>query len=255
MRVYKWPTDLAVVGAEWTVSDPVSRSVSGLTGRMFQSSGQRRRRIAVLSVEGAKGDGGGYIEGLKRLLKGGVHAVRLHSTPLNFGEEYGSIVPTQTQEIDWTTGGGDLDWTTGGEVLRWYSGAYFSPTPYPLTAGALANGLGVATVTGLPPSQNIARVGACATVFNEAGTASETHLLLRPVRSNGAGNATIYTDEPFTADGNVEFGTRETGIFLPDDMPRAVRPAWQAWQVGWSFREIFADEIAPDTFTEIDPWG
>lgn len=255
MRVYKWPENLAVVGAEWTVSDPVSRSMSGLTGRMYLSAAQRRRRVAVLNVEGAYGDGGGYIEALKRLLRGGIHGVRLHSRPFNLGEPVGSIVPTQTQEIDWTTGGDDLDWTTSGGALHWYSGAYYSPTPYPLDAGALANGLGVATVTGLPPSQDIARVGTFATVFNEAGTASETRLLLRPVRSNSAGNARIYTDEPFTTDGNVEFGTRETGIFLPDDMPRAVRPAWQTWQVGWSFREIFADEIAPDTFTEIDPWG
>lgn len=255
MLVLKWPTSLGIVGAEWTVSDPVSRSMSGLTGRMYLSAAQRRRRVAVLNVEGAYGDGGGYIEALKRLLRGGRHAVRLNSYPLNFNEEIGSIIPTQAQEIDWTTGGEDLAWTTGGNALRWFTGTAFTPTPYPLTAGALTSGIGRSDVTDLPPSQVLARVGSFATVFSEDGTTSETRMLLRPVRSNSAGNATIYTDEPFTADGNVEFGTRDTGIFLPDEMPRAVRPLEDAWQVGWSFREIFADEIAPDTFVEVDPWG
>lgn len=254
MKVFKWPDNLAVVGAEWTVSDPVSRSASALTGKVFQSAAQRRRRLAVLNVEGAYGDGGGYIEGLKRLLRGGIHAVRLHSHPFNLGEDVGAVIPTGAQEVTWTTGGDGLDWTTGGAPLRWFTGAYFSPNPYPLTAG-VTSGLGRSEVTGLPPSQDIARVGTFATVFNANGTTNETRMILRPVRSNSAGEATIYTDEPFTANGNVEFGMRDTGIFLPDEMPRAVRPAWQAWQVGWSFREIFADEIAPDTFMEIDPWG
>lgn len=255
MKVFKWPENLAVVGAEWTVSDPVSRSMSGLTGRMYLSAAQRRRRVAVLNVEGAYGDGGGYIEALKRLLRGGIHGVRLHSRPFNMGEPVGSIIPTQAQELFWTDDGDDLGWTSGGSPLRWFTGTAFTATPYPLTAGALSSGIGRSDVTGLPPLQDLARVGTFATVFNANGTSSETRLLLRPVRSNSAGNATFYTDEPFTTNGNVQFGTRETGIFLPDDMPRAVRPAWQTWQVGWSFREVFADEIAPDTFTEIDPWG
>lgn len=255
MRVYRWPPALAVVGAEWTVDDPISRSVSLLTNRVLMSAGQRRRRVAVLNVEGAYGDGGGYIEVMKRLLRGGRHAVRLNSHSLNMGEPLGSIIPAQAQELSWTDDGDDLGWTDSGDVLRWFTGTAFTATPYPLTAGALSSGVGRADVTDLPPSQDMGRVGTFVTVFNATGTSSETRMLIRPARSNSAGNATIYTDEPFTVDGNVQFGTRDTGIFLPDEMPRAVRPAWQTWQVGWSFTEIFADEIAPDTFVEVDPWG
>lgn len=255
MRVYKWPDGLGVVGAEWTVEDPVSRSASLLTNRVLMSAAQRRRRLAVLNVQAAYGDGGGYVEAFKRLLRGGLHAVRLHSFPLNVGEECGSIITTQAQEIAWTTGADDLAWTHGGNPLRWFTGAYSNATPYTLVVETAQSGVGVAQVTGLTPGQVMARVGTFVTVFNADGTSSETRMLLRPVVASSFGGAKIYTDEPFTASGSVEFGTRDTGVFLPDAMPRAIRPLEDAWQVGWSFREVFADEIAPDTFAEVDPWG
>lgn len=263
MRVYRWPPALAVVGAEWTVEDPVSRSVSLLTGRVQMSAAQRRRRVAVLNVEGAYGDGGGYIEALKELLRGGIHAVRLHSHTVNFGETLGAIIPTNAQQVALKTpdlAGQNLRLVTGsdyltGQTVTLFTGTNYNPAPYTLTVLSPNQGMGRANVAGMPPLTDMARVGQFVTVFSEDGTTYETRRLLRAVRSASDGTASIWTAEPFTADGNVEFGTRDTGIFLPDEMPRAVRPAWQAWQVGWSFREIFADEIAPDTFTEVDPWG
>lgn len=258
MRVYRWPPGLAVVGAEWTVDDPVNRSVSALTGRKYLSAAQRRRRVAVLDVDGAYEMGGGYIEAMKRLLRGGIHAVRLHSHAINLGDQLGREVPTGAEPLEWLTpgiSGEHLGWSYGGEPMVWFTGAYYSPNPFPLTLLSPNNGMGRADVSGLPPSTDIARVGQFATVFNEAGTAYEARMLLRPVRSNGAGEASIWTDEPFTAAGNVEFDYRDTGIFLPDELPRVVRPAWSNFRATWSFREVFADEIDPDTFVEVDPWG
>ena len=45
MLVYRWPPQLTVVGAEWTVHDPVNTSYSLFTGAVSMTASQRRRRM------------------------------------------------------------------------------------------------------------------------------------------------------------------------------------------------------------------
>ncbi len=253
MLVYRWPPQLTVVGAEWTIHDPVNTSYSLFTGAVSMTASQRRRRMVVLNVEGAFGDNGGLIEALKALLKGGRHAVRLYSYPLNFGEPVGTEVPL-IQQLTWVDGATPLTWVSGSETLSWFAGPEFGATGLTLTLLAPMEGIGRARVEGLTPNADIARTGSFVTVFD--GSAQETRQLIRAVRSSSAGVANIWTETPFTLQGAVQFNTRDTGVFLPMGLPRAVRPAAQTWQTTWEFREIFADEIAPDTFTEVPvPWA
>lgn len=262
-NVYAWPC-VTALGREWTVDHPVSRSRSLITGKEYLSAAQRPRRMAELRVSSlsAGRQGAGYMEALKELLQGGIHAVRLYSFPVNhrdvigikpsaFAETVALRTPDLAGEpLRLVTGG---DWTTGENVTL-FTGAYYSPSPVTLTLLSPNNGMGRANVANLPRSRDIAKVGSFVTVFSPDGTSFETRMLLRPVRSTGSGTASIWTDEPFTAAGNAEFNSRDTGVFRPIDIPRAIKPRSGDWEYAWSFRELFADEVS-DGFVEVNPWA
>lgn len=252
MFVFAWPP-VAVVGTEWAVVDPVSSSQSLITGADYISAAQRRRRVAVLNVQAAHGDSGGYMKALERILRGGVHCVRLHSRPLNYGPGPVPDSLRQSWPLVWRTGGDPLAWRTGSDRrLSWYTGGYdgaIAKAEEILETGS--SGFGRARITGLPPSVRIARAGEFVTVYAQV---NETRMLLRPVDTNSDGEATIWTDEPFSGGGRINFGTSETGIFRPIQIPRGVQPMWDAWEVSWSFRQVFPDEVRDD-LEEIDPWG
>ncbi len=252
--VYAWPC-VGAIAREWTVEDRVNVSYSALTEKEYISQAGRRRRLAELRISSlsAGHQGAGYMEAMKRLLKDRVNAVRLYSYPINYRDVVG-LAPPISAPLEWLSGASQIQWMSGSSVITWITGAYYTPTPYPLTLLPSQDGMGRARVTGLPASRHIARVGAFATVFNAAGDAFETRMLLRAVVASGGGIANIWTDEPFTAAGSVEFNTRDTGVFKALDMPRSIKPRFGDWEYAWSFREVFADE-QPDGFREVNPWG
>lgn len=256
MLVYEWPP-VGVVGREWTVSDPVSVSRSIFDQAHYISAAQPRRRMAVLNVSARSQDdqGAGYMEALKRILRGGLNAVRLNSYPINFRR--GPVVPDEVRQswpISWqTVADNPLAWRAGAgpRGLRWYKGGWNGQiaTAEKLETGT--SGIGRLRVTGLPPSADIARVGEFVRVY---GDIQDTRMLLRPVRSDAGGGATIHLDEETGGGGRINFGVPDTGVFLAEEMPRVTRPNFGDWTYGWSFREIFEREF-PDGFTEVDPWG
>jgi len=260
MNVYKWPC-VGVVGREWTVEDPVSRSQSLITGAMYLSAAKRRRRKAVMQVSGRSHDdqGAGYMEALKRLLKGGLHAVRLNSYPINF--RHGPVPDSirQSWPLAWETGAGaDLAWRAGSgpNGLRWFTGGYVDANGVGRIAIATKlatspNGFGKLNVTGLPPNARVARVGEFVRVY---GATQDTRMLIRPVLSDANGEATVWLDSETEGGGRINFGIPETGVFLPDEIPRVVRPNIGNWTYDWAFTQIFEDEIG-DSFVEVDPWG
>lgn len=255
MYVYAFPP-VAVVGHEWDVVDPVSRGEELFSGEIIESAAERRRRVVSLVVEGAAGDSGGYMRALKRLLRGGLHAVRLYSTPANHLEDVGVIPLPGAEEMVWSAGGDEMVWTADGAEMVWLHGAYVAPEGGPLLASPRTwNGLGLADATGLPPSTVAARPGQFVTVYSAGGLVSETRMLLQPIRANSAGNGLVVTETQFPAAGSLQVGTRESGIFKAEEMPR-----WQrgledrGFQIAWSLREIFADEVRQE-LVEIDPWG
>lgn len=254
MYVYAFPP-VAVVGHEWGVVDPVSRGEELFTGEIIEFSAGRRRRVVSLVVEGAADNNGGYMRALERLLRGGLHAVRLYSTPANHLEDYGVIPLPGAAEMVWTAEDAEMVWTADGAEMAWVHGAYVAPAGGPLLASPRDwHGMGEADATNLPPSREVAPPGQFVTVYSGGGLISETRMLIRPIWSDDAGAGLVVTETPFSAGGSLQIGTRETGIFKPESMPR-----WQrgledrGFQVTWSFREIFADEVRQE-LVEIDPW-
>jgi hypothetical protein len=255
MYVYAFPP-VAVVGHEWDVVDPVSRGEEMFTGEIIESAAERRRRVVSLAVEGAAGDSGGYMRALKRLLRGGLHAVRLYSTPANHLEDVGVVPLPGAAEMIWTADDAEMVWTAGGAEMVWVHGAYVAPSGGAVLASPRDwHGMGLGDATHLPPSQVVARPGQFVTVYSGGGLVSTTRMLIQPIQSDAAGAGLVVTETPFPTGGSLQIGTRETGIFKAEEMPR-----WQrgledrGFQIGWSFREIFADEVRQE-LVEVDPWG
>lgn len=240
VNVYAWPP-VDYVAAEWTVIDPVSRSRSLITGASYVSAAQRRRRVATLDVSALSADrnGAGYIEVMKRLLDGGVHLVRLYSTPINWHLDDRAENAGRTKPMSWIVPPGGVDWTLPPGPVEWWTGPG-------VTNGEALTGNRV-RVTGLPANAPVARPGEFVTMNGV------TAMVMRPAQSDGTGTAILYLLTPLSGTGLIEIGSRETGVFEADAMPRAVQPVGQNWSYQWTFTEVFADERGP--FTEIDPWG
>jgi len=150
--------------------------------------------------------------------------------------------------FQWTAAGTDLLWTDGGVDLTWGDGAYaLSGTP-------VSDGDWWAlTVSGLPPSQIIARPSELISV--STNDAKEEAFVLTTARANAAGVATIRTDKAtaFTLTGLVSIGQKENIVFEAQGVPRAVQVVSASYGFQWDFREVFADEYEGG-FAEVNPW-
>ncbi|WP_353472321.1 hypothetical protein PVT71_13600 [Salipiger sp. H15] len=252
INVYAWPP-VHAIGSEWTEVAPVQVSRSIITGAEYRSAAQRTRRFATIEARGIGKDmnGAGYMEVLKKYLAG-IHAVQLHSYPINWwlaglGEEETRAAAL----LDWTAGSAGLDWTAGGTEMIWFAGAVLSGT-----TGTDAAGFPIITIDGLPANTPVARPGEFVTVFGPDRLTEVARVMIaRPATSDGSGAAVVrLVSAPgsFTA-ARVNIGTSDTGVFRPvGSCPRAVQPLAGDWSYTWEFREVFADEVGG--FVEIDPW-
>lgn len=252
VNVYAFPP-VGLVGHSWTEDAPVAVSRSLLSGKRYVSAAQRKRRLAHLVVPALSrsGDnaGAGYMEMLKKFLSGGENLVRLHSPAINWNVSAAVLHGSrQSRHLDWTAGGVDLDWTAGGVDLLWYTGTLLTCTV--TTDG----GWPALAVSGLPANAVIARPGEFLTVFeDEADTTGETVQAITVARSDGNGDATVRVMTAPSHGGRVNIGTSETAVFEATDMPTPDQPLRGNWTYAWSFREVFADEVAGG-FTEVNPW-
>lgn len=244
--VYAWPP-VAPVSWDWTLSEPLEESLSLLTGRRYAAAGQRSRRVARLAVGGAADNFGGYMEALKRLLRGGANLVRLRNYPMVWRR----IDPTirSAEPMLWTTGAEALAWQTGADNLAWFTGT--------VASGAITtvDGLPAITISGLPPNTRVGLVGEPVTVWASLlsldYTAAQARTLIRDATSNGSGIATAVMDRAVTVSGRVDLGF-ETAAFRPLGLPRPQRTVGQQWIYDWDFSEVFPDEVGG--FQELNPW-
>lgn len=247
MQVIAWPRQVGAVAAEWSYAQGVSRSRSLLTGRSFLSQSGPERRVASISVSGYQngGVGAGYMEVLKRHLRGGAAAVRLWSQPIN--QHLRQLpVPSGGGVLTWVAEELPLDWTTPGDApLTWMSAGSF-------TGGKPSGTVYSLEVYGLPPHATVAAPGDFIAVTSDTTGEKATLMVGRECRSNATGLAQIVCFEPVPFGGIVQFGVRDSAVFLADNLPRAVQPVSGDWRYDWSFEEVFADEVGG--FEEIDPW-
>ena len=243
-NVYAWPP-VAHVAAEWTMVAPVGASRSLITGGRFVSAAQRRRRVARLDVSALSLDrsGAGYVEVLKRLLDGGVHLVRLWSTPINWHLDDDAERDRRSRPMSWVLPPTGIDWESEIGPFEWWTGPGIPEGEAITDAGFPA-----IRVTGLEPERLIIRPGEMVTMIG-GGTA----MALRATWSDADGEAVIRLVTALTGTGAVVIGSRETGVFEADAMPRAMQPMGQNWMIGWSFTEVFEDE-GRGPFVEVNPW-
>lgn len=255
INVFPWPP-VGAIGSEWTESFPVARLRSALTGRDQMQASQRRRRLATVQVSALAAGrmGAGYSEMLKQLLEGGIHAVRLQSSPINWwldelqrrGGEFGS------HPLAWRTAGDPLAWQVGSgpNPLLWFTGAVVRGG-----APSLSGIWGMLPVTGLPPLTLVARPGDFIRIYDLADAAvSEVARVMRPATTDVDGAVTLKLDRlPTISGGRVNVAGQDEGVFRVDGpLPRAAQTVEGDWSYTWSFREVFADEVGG--FTERYPW-
>lgn len=244
VNVYSWPP-VAVVARYWTQEQPVSRSRSLITGASYTSAAQRKRLVAGFDVAGWPMYSSGYLEALWRLLDGGVHLVRLTSCRI----AHGSTVADDRRggsPVTWEAPPAPVVWATPPDPVTWVVGTYLRG------AKTTADGVPAVTVTGLPPNALVALPGEFVTFHLEGG--DQTHMILTPAKTNGAGTVTIRLATTPTMSARVSIGYSETGVFeISSDWPRVMNRARLSENYGLEFRQVFEDERGP--FTEIDPWG
>lgn len=257
INVYPWPP-VGALGAEWTLDMPTARLRSLITGRDQMQASQRRRRIAVVQVSALAAGrmGAGYCEMLKQLLDGGIHAVRLQSSPINWwidelarrGEAFSSA------PLAWRTGSDPLAWRRGGagggNPVRWFTGRVVSGG-----APSVSGMWGMLPVSGLPAWTLVARPGDFIRIHEMSDAAVfEVARVVRPATTNGAGEVTLKLDRvPTISGGRVNVAGQDEAVFRIDGaLPRAVQPVGGDWSYTWNFREVFADEVGG--FTERYPW-
>ena len=246
--VYAWPP-VTAQGGEWTVIDTIRLSRSMMTGKRYVSATDRRRREAALVVSGIglDGSGAGYMEVLKRLLKGGEGLVRLYSTPIIWHLTDTQDDLRQSVRLIWTDGATQMNWTDGATEMRWYDGQFIAGT---ITTNG---GWPAVALTGLPPNSIVARPGEFITAFDDTEEQTgETIMVQAMAVSDASGNATVRLLTAATNSFRFNLGTQETAVFEALSMPRAVQPVGANWFYEWSFREVFPDEVGG--FTELNPW-
>lgn len=244
VNVYAWPP-VATVSKEWTVFDPVQRTSNAANGASRMSATQRRRKICTIEASSRFSPyqaGAGYMESLKRLLKGGVDLVRLTHRPRVFdhrlsnidgGDFFGWVLPPDG--FTWEDDNGEFDWFAGEEYV------------YTVTT---VDRMPAIRVTGLPARGLIALPGQFITLVQDG--AEQTIMVIAPSESDSDGVAHVKLEVPANAVGFARFGVDDTGVFEADEMPRAIEPGGTDWSYTWRFTQVYADERG--AFVERPNW-
>lgn len=246
INVYPWPP-VGVIASEWTTDAPVAKLRSLLTGREQVQAALRPRRIASFQVSALAAGrmGAGYSEILKQLLEGGIHAVRLRSSPINWhlDEITRASAGFNSNPLAWRTGSDPLAWRAGSgpSPLTWFTGSV-------IRAGAItaSGNFWLMPLTGLPANTVVARPGDFLRIYDmDDANRFGVVRVVRPATSNASGAVTVKIDRlPTISGGRVNMSGQDEAVFRVDgSLPRAVQTVGQDWSYQWNFREVFADEV------------
>lgn len=240
IHVYPWPP-VASLATEWTIEQPVNRVRSALTGRDVMQASRPPRRVAtvVVSALAAGRQGAGYCEMLRQLLVGGIHGVRLRSSPINWWlDELPRRAPELNPEVlSWDMPPAPLAW----QGITWVTGnAVIGGTPG--TSGPW----GSLPVSGLPPRREVGRTGDFIRLYSPTDpSVFETARLMRRATTNARGSVTLKLDRiPTISAARVMMAGQDEAVFRPDGpMPRSVQPLSGDWSYTWKLREVFSAEV------------
>lgn len=239
MKIITFPP-VGLTAWELTEEDNTARSVGLLSGRAIVSSnGRPARRLATAHITsiGADRAGAGYVESLRRLLRGG-NFVRINcASALWWNYRTGGAISPVL--LDWVQGGDDVTFTYGGQDVQWTDGGAL--TGEPTTKG----GFPALTVSGFAAGQVASypdELIKCGGQYARAVTM---------VTANKSGVATIKLHDAITESGLVSVGTKESIVFEATSQGRTVQSTGSASFV-WEFREVLPAEYAGAT--EVNPW-
>jgi len=235
--VYKFPP-VGITAYESTIDDPLNVSV-GYSGAARGSQVRANRALYNIAVSGigADGNGTGYVETLKQLLKGKLPLVQIDTLPAVWWNRTGNRGEISSNVISWTAGGDELTWTDGDVALEWRDVAK-------ITATAGNDGFDYIDITGIPagvtiyPGEAVQGGGDVAYVLGQRETTTD------PVR--------VYLTAPI-ASGEVTIGRKVTRVFRITNEPRSMQTTG-AFGYDFAMTEAFATDF-PDGFTIRDvPW-
>lgn len=235
--VYTFPP-VGITAYENSIDDPLRVSVS-YSGAARGSQVRANRAIYNISVSGVgtDGNGMGYIETLKQLLKGKLPLVQIDTLPAVWWGQTCQRGEIASDEVVWTSGGDELVWTSGGDDLVWRDSAE-------ITATAGNDGFDYIDITGVPlgvtiyPGEAVQGGGDVAYVLGQKEVTED------PVR--------LYLTAPI-ASGEVNIGRKVTRVFRITNEPSAMQTTGA---FGYDFTMIEAFETDfPDGFNIRDvPW-
>lgn len=216
INVYAWPP-VCGVGRSWTPEQPNAVLRSALTGKDQRQSSQRERIFAAIDVPAryrSASPASGYMEVLRRLLAGGVNAVRLTS------------------------------WSAS---VRPNDGDVFSRLTIGMTAVATTSGgFGAWRVDGLPPGYPLIWPG------DRFRVGSTVWQAINEAVADATGRATIKVFGTPSGSGALTLGQQETAVFRVDgDFPAGPMQIG-SFSYSLQLRQVFSDEVGG--FTEVNPW-
>ena len=247
VKVFSWPP-VSVEAHYWTMSQPLSRSQSLITGKSYVSSAQRKRILAGVDVYSLANYGAGYMEALWRMMEGGVHLVRLNSRCLvgDPGLVDGQL--RRSSRLDWINSGEGMTWLVPPSEMLWLRG-----TPLSFTINWQNSYLASVTVTGLPPNSVVALPGEFYRVNSHDGSFQGSGVIVDKAESDSTGSAVVRVSPPPPEGGVLSLGSQETGAFeLMSEWPLVKKRAGSMDSYLLEFRQVFEDERGP--FEEVSPW-
>lgn len=225
LNVYKFPP-VRYKLSEFTTVHGVSRSVSLVETKLYQSSYDVERRACTLQVSSLANDrtGAGYMEMLKKYLAGR-HLVRLDFLSPNYHLDRNPFL----DYVSWLT------------QLPLFSSIVGTVTQ--------SNGYSQVAISNLPDGYRIRpgdyiKIGATVTQA------------VAPAVANTSGQAVVRLFDVVSnvTGADIDLNAPVSVVMRPLEIPRAQQPLDGDWQYEWQFVEIFVTEVEGG-FVEIDPWN
>tara|TARA_R110000851_G_scaffold110994_2_gene233922 strand:- start:989 stop:1696 length:708 start_codon:yes stop_codon:yes gene_type:complete len=232
-NVYKFPP-VGIAAYENTIDNPMSIS-TGIGGAVRGSQTRVNRTLYLAQVHGP-GDGVGYVEALKQLLKGQLPLVQVDTLPAVWWGRTGSRGVLEENPVSWTAGGTAATWTAGGTAATWYQA-----TPIESTAGV--DVFNYIDVTGIPS-------GVTVHVGEAIQGGGDIAYVLRTVTS--AGGTTRLWLTAAIPNGHISIGKNITRVFRITEPPRAMQGTG-GFAYDFAMKEAFATDFVGG-FTVLDPW-
>ena len=210
IKVYPFPA-VPLSGTMYERRNFVQRSRSLLTGADYMSVAQRPRWAATFTVPSLayRRDSAGYMEVLKRLLKGGVNAVRFNLGSSNWWmDTFATHIQFDHTRVRWQKGFSDIEWTnSGGRDIVWEKDV----SPY----SAMVLPENKISIMGFEPNAVAVRAGEWIRLTSGSNVYYGQALFTAAANSDRIAHIQTYDDIPVLPDSRIEIGVGPSVVISP----------------------------------------